>query len=1238
VSHSNSTIRGLFVSDITRDIPPVVYFHEQSPDKLAAEVSEYIITGGHEVSSADHRRVPRGIHDEYVQLLETIAADRAAKTDLPAAWVSGFYGSGKSSFAKLLGLALDGLRAPAGPIRLPDGRALHEAWLARDLTARAEQLHTAWQRLIADLRDPIAVVFDLGATARDREHVHAVCVRQLQAKLGYCPEPLVAEFELRIENAGEWARFDALAREQLGKPWAEAARRPFAEEEFSALMARMYPDRYRDPMSWFSARGGTQSSAGSGSPEQAVQMILDMLAHRRPHAEVFFVIDEVSQYIHTSQDRVDRLRAFATAFGAASRGKHWIIAIGQQKLDEDAGESWLAWAKDRFPARLRVHLATNNIRDVVHRRLLQKTPAGAERLRELYARHRPELQLSGYGSAGLGADAFAEVYPLLPDHVDLIMRITSAMRLRSRRTQGDDAAIRGLLQALGELFRSQHFAEREVGELVTLEHLYEIQHTSLDADVQNAMARIHTHCANQPKQAGAAMLRAAKAVALLELIQDVTPTEETLVAQCLYARLGAGSNLPEVHDALEALRAARLLSYSEKLGYGIQSLAGEDWLRERDEYDPASDEISRRIHDELAFLLGSTPAAKLEGRAFPWSAHFSDELRADDVSLVSVRDHGSFELDFRLRRHDHDGDAAKHEEHAAWLRRSSESLFVHRLVWVVGARKALDDIVVDALRTTTMVRKYKSRVGSLPAPRQRLFFEEESREMELTEKVREAVAAAWMDGHMYLRGRAISPSSLAKEFKSALSTAAQRLLPELYPHFVAVTLTAGEFAPLLAADPSGISPKLTEGLGIFEKEGKRYVPACKGVVPGRIAEFLRSERHPPSGAVLLAHFGGPPFGYTAEVIKACVAGLLRAGRIRIALEGVGEITAIRDAGVHDLFEKDRDFKRATIAVVGKDDEIGFSTRARICKVIEPMHAHETTLEREDHAIADAVTRVFPGLASRTRALLERLQRLPTLGKSKLDPVLVEFEQVVNTALRSSRQTKATLLVLKQGIDTLSSGHELLARLDAQVTDARVDELRASHELLVHQLAQLDELHGRQPLVDMPAIAAAGAALREGLAAARPWEFELQLRGPAEFLRRRYVDERRRLLAWQQARVESVRAELQQREGFAALPAAKAHDVIRPIIAALHDTTDDAIAPTLLVLADTFTVTLDERSKDAQRRLDQLLSEALAAPIRTLELHLRDREVGSEAEVEALLAELRERLLDQIRSGVRVRLT
>ena len=51
-------IRELFRQDVTRDIPPVVYFHEQSPDKVQDEVTEYIITGGWNKNHPNYKRVP----------------------------------------------------------------------------------------------------------------------------------------------------------------------------------------------------------------------------------------------------------------------------------------------------------------------------------------------------------------------------------------------------------------------------------------------------------------------------------------------------------------------------------------------------------------------------------------------------------------------------------------------------------------------------------------------------------------------------------------------------------------------------------------------------------------------------------------------------------------------------------------------------------------------------------------------------------------------------------------------------------------------------------------------------------------------------------------------------------------------------------------------------------------------------------------------------------------------------
>ena len=63
----------LFRSDVTRDIPPVVYFHEQSPEKLKDEVREYIVTGGWPVGHLHHGK--KGIHEQYVRLLGNIVRE-----------------------------------------------------------------------------------------------------------------------------------------------------------------------------------------------------------------------------------------------------------------------------------------------------------------------------------------------------------------------------------------------------------------------------------------------------------------------------------------------------------------------------------------------------------------------------------------------------------------------------------------------------------------------------------------------------------------------------------------------------------------------------------------------------------------------------------------------------------------------------------------------------------------------------------------------------------------------------------------------------------------------------------------------------------------------------------------------------------------------------------------------------------------------------------------------------------
>lgn len=1200
-------IRDLFVSDVTRDIPPVVYFHEQTPEKLAAEVSEYIITGGWPENHPNHDRVPNGIHEQYVRLLTNIVAELSKKggADLPNAWISGFYGSGKSSFAKLFGLALDG-------VPLPDGTSLTEAWLRRDTSPRATELSQAWDRLRKKI-DPLAVVFDIGAIARDSEHIHAAAIRQLQRRLGYCStEPLVADFELRLERDGEWARFEKVAAKVLPTPWADVKDRQLAEEDFSLVMSEMYPDRYPDPMRWFESHGGTSTRVQS--PEEAVAAIRDMLKFRRPNATLFLVIDEVSQYILSSKDRVDRLRAFAMALGRL-KGKAWLLALGQQKLDEAADETF-RWAQDRFPPKLRIHLANTNIRDVVHKRLLQKKPEVEARLQALFERNRANLKLYAYDCQDVRPQEFCDFYPMLPGQIDLILQITSALRNRSARAQGDDQTIRGLLQLLGELFRQRMLADRPLGDLVTFDEIYEVQHTALDSDVQASMARILNHCAGDSDKV---MVRAAKAVALLELIQDTLPTDAKLVAQCLYRRVDLGNQVAEVQNALDTLRRKNLLGYSEKTGYKIQSSVAEEWERERRDLPVPIEARSEIIQNALAYLIADPERPRLDGRPFPWAAVFSDGRRADDVSLRDPREDAAVRIDFRFL-------PQQERTESAWIKRSAETALKNRLVWVAGDTDQAETLAHELGRSQAMVRKYKPRRESLSGPRKTLLQEEENRIDELKSRVTDAVAEAWMAGSMYFRGRSIAPRDHGGAFKVAVHAAATRILPDLYPHFDSTIVEPSELLQLIELELSGPSPKfLTGQLGILELSQERYASACTGAIPRRIEEHIKSERGL-SGTTLLAHFGKPPYGYTANVIKACVAGLLRKGAIRIQPEAGPEITAVRDPGVREVFEKDRAFRRASLVPGGGG--IPLQGKARICKFFE-QYLHQQ-LDREDHVIADAVAQQFPPLSQTLRRVQAKLNRLP--GSPEGPAVFPKLGEVIERCIKKCRETKPTVELVYNHLDTLNEGVHLLQSYDVELTNETIAAVNEAHAVLSYQAKQLEEVEVLATNVD-----AAAARLSSELSSGTPWRTITTCRDDIDEIHRAYVAERKRLLTWQEAEVENAREGIKGRTGFSTLTADDAHRVLKPLAKAVTETDEDAIAPSLSDLGDPFRLRLERAEDKANEILDNILSGGDKPMVVRVDLGLRGRELSTEADVEALISEIKARLLETIGAGTRVRL-
>lgn len=1199
-------LRDLFAAEITRDIPPVVYFHEQSPAKLQSEVSEYVVTGGY--AEEDPRaQEGSGIHEQLVHLLRGIAAEmrKPGGPELPACWISGCFGSGKSSFAKLLGLALDG-------VTLPDGRSLSTALLQRDASPRRQELVDAWEALAKQLA-PIAVVFDIGGVAHDQEHLHAAALRMLQARLGYCAKSHhVAEFELRLERDGEWAGFVQTANKTLGEEWALAKRAAQAEDHFSHVLHVMKPARYPEPTSWIDSRAG--ASAGT-SVREVVDAIDAMLRLRAPGQTLFFVVDEVSQYVHEDDDRRLALQSFISELGQRLGGRVWLMATGQQKLDDHSEHNPVGKLRDRFPTHLRVHLGATTIRDVVTARLLQKKPEHVAALRELFQQHRGDLKLYGYASQELSEDEFVEAYPLLPGYFDLLMQVTS--NLRSRRMHGEEPALRGLLQLLGALFRVPKLADGVLGALVTMDVVCMVLHQSLDAERQDTLERLLRHaqvCDDEIAQ------RVAKAVTLLELVQEHTATTPELVAACLHAQLGDGNGVPAVRRSLEKLVALGLLSHSERQGFALQSAAGQEWQRERDDLGSSRDQLSAIMQRSLKALLGGAPgrATKWKGRSFSWTLWFSDGREASDVKLQDVREESSLALDVRYLARQEDREAAM------WVAKSDQEPLRNRVLWIAAAPDAIEQHARQLGSSARMLDRYRARRESLGRETQRLLLQEEARYEALEARLRSALADSLLLGMVYFRGQPIRPRDVALTFGAALGGIATRVLPDLYPHFSELSISPKELEPLLDKDVAGPSTKLMDaGLGILALDAGQYVASCTGLVPTRIAQVIEASGGV-SGQSLLTTFASAPYGYAPELVKVCCAGLLRGKKIRVRTEQGTPIDSHLDPGVRELFGRDRDFRRAEL-LTASQPEVSGKDRIAIRKLLQKyLHVEQ---EPEDEPIADTVFQHFWPARDSLGTFERQVAELP--GRPALPPALQKFGRALEDCCRS-RSVQQTVSEVKRNLVVLRDGFEELAVLRSELTPQAIDILHRAAQLRDMELAQLRQ-HGV-----LSELEADSELLTMQLSAERPWREVTQLTPALERIRTRYVEARAALLREQSERVDAAVRGVESRRSFARLDAERARRVLRPIRDLLLETTAEAVTPSLSELRDGFASRVHAAAEAALDTLDRELRQGEPQVVH-VELQLRGREIENRAQLEALLSEVEQRVAPLLTQGMRVRL-
>src|SRR6266481_4519033 len=85
-------IKNLFANDIHRRIEEVIKVDQTTDDILRDEINEYVVTDA--------------IRSHYTHIYDAYRETPNKPHEGIAIWISGFFGSGKSSFAKMLGLSI----------------------------------------------------------------------------------------------------------------------------------------------------------------------------------------------------------------------------------------------------------------------------------------------------------------------------------------------------------------------------------------------------------------------------------------------------------------------------------------------------------------------------------------------------------------------------------------------------------------------------------------------------------------------------------------------------------------------------------------------------------------------------------------------------------------------------------------------------------------------------------------------------------------------------------------------------------------------------------------------------------------------------------------------------------------------------------------------------------------------------------------------------------------------------
>lgn len=846
---AHTLIKQLFAGDIYRRIEEVIKVDQTDEQILREELREYVLTDA--------------IREHYNRILRSYWETSNKPHEGIAIWVSGFFGSGKSSFAKMLGLALQN-RTVIGESA---AEVLSERAGNTELTVLLKQIS---ERIPTD-----AVIFDVSTDRgikSGNQTLTEIMYRLFLKSLRYAEDLDLAELEVALEQKGELKRFEATYRELFEQEWdANKDLIAFSLGEASTVMNRMFPERYPTPDSWVQA---VQDRADI-TPGRLAERCKELMGRRRPERNLVFVVDEVGQFVARDVQKMLDLQAAVQSLGRVGRGKIWIVVTSQEKLTELVGglddkRVELARLMDRFP--LQVHLEPSDISEVTSKRVLAKNAKALDVLRELYERHNGRLTANTRLSADiqlpeLSTERFQDLYPLLPYQIDLIIQVVSGLRTQGGASKHVGGANRTIIKLAQQLLIHDgvKLAEEEVGQLATIDRIYDLIAGNIPSEIRGKITSIRDEVAHPLAQ------KVAKAICLLQYVKSIHRTAENIAA-ALHPAVAADSRLPDVKEALRQLVDAHKVRATDNQ-YRIPTPAEDDWEVTRASFQPKPGDVHRIYADTVTALWEPRPSHNLlDARTFKGGLTFNGRpIHEEDIAFhVNLAEVGA----------DFDRQASE-----ARARSQSERKAVF---WVAALDEHVDRETVEVFRSREILAR-KER-GAKTKDETALVADEKLRLRTHESELRRLVRDALLGGAVYFQGNDRSPGDTAGSVSQAASRVLGQALPEVYDRFAegAARVAAKDLDALMTNENLRGLTAVFGQLGLVRDEKGQTVFNAETGVLKEVMDRIENKTNygeTATGRYLADEFEKEPFGWSLDVVRLFVVALVRAGKIKATSKG-----------------------------------------------------------------------------------------------------------------------------------------------------------------------------------------------------------------------------------------------------------------------------------------------------------------------------------------------------------------